>query len=104
MKVQDIIRTVLDLIDRAEAEKTPEPTMTVDLTASGDEEMRRFHHIVNMLTNNDPDKLSNSPNEQYADIDAVTTDAGGGVNGPKHPADIRGEHPSMYPAHQHGVR
>lgn len=104
MKVQDIIRTVLDLIDRAEAEKTPEPTMTVDLTASDDEEMRRFHHIVNMLTNNDPDKLSNSPNEQYADIDAVTTDAGGGVNGPKHPADIRGEHPSMYPAHQHGVR
>lgn len=104
MKVQDIIRTVLDLIDRAEAEKAPEPTMTVDMVATGDEEMRRFQHIVNMLTTNDADTLSNAPNEQYADIDAVTTDAGGGVNGPKHPADIRGEHPSMYPAHQHGVR
>jgi hypothetical protein len=34
----------------------------------------------------------------------VTTDAGGGVNGPKDPSDIRGEHPSMYPAHQYGVR
>jgi hypothetical protein len=38
----------------------------------------------------------------YADIDSVTKNAGGGVNGPKHPADIRGEHPSMYPAYQAG--
>jgi hypothetical protein len=33
--------------------------------------------------------VANSPNEVVADIEAVTTDAGGGVNGPKDPADIR---------------
>ena len=48
--------------------------------------------------------MTNKPKEQYASIDAVTVAAGGGMNGPKHPSDIRGEHPSMYPAHQHGVR
>ena len=30
-------------------------------------------------------------------MDKVTTKAGGGANYPKHPADIRGEHPSQYP-------
>ena len=44
---------------------------------------------------------ANEPGEVYADIDAVTTLAGGGHNGPKHPSDIRGEHPSMYPFLQH---
>jgi hypothetical protein len=47
--------------------------------------------------------FSNSPNEKYAGIEAVTTDAGGGMQAPKHPSDIRGEHPSMYPGHQHGM-
>ena len=97
MKVQDIIRTVLDLIDRAEAEKAPEPTMTVDMVATGDEEMRRFQHIVNMLTTNDAHTLSNAPNEQYADIDAVTTDAGADSwQGTKNPADIRGTTTRIY--------
>jgi hypothetical protein len=34
-------------------------------------------------------EYSNTPEEKYADIDAVTDNAGGGVNGPKHPADLR---------------
>ena len=34
-------------------------------------------------------QYSNTPEEKYADIDAVTDHAGGGVNGPKHPADLR---------------
>lgn len=41
-------------------------------------------------------QYSNSPNEQYAGIESVTTDAGGGVNGPKHAADIRTDSPSLY--------
>jgi len=44
--------------------------------------------------------LSNSPNEKIADITAVTVDAGGGVNGPKHPHDLRVKDPSMYPNQQ----
>lgn len=39
---------------------------------------------------------SNTPNEQYASIEAVTDHAGGGVNGPKHAADIRTDSPSLY--------
>lgn len=42
------------------------------------------------------DDYSNTPDEQYADLEAVTSHAGGGVNGPKHAADIRAEHPSLY--------
>jgi hypothetical protein len=40
--------------------------------------------------------LANSPNEVVADVDAVTTLAGGGVNGPKHPDDIRVKDPRGY--------
>jgi hypothetical protein len=40
--------------------------------------------------------IANAPDEKYADIDAVTTLAGGGVNGPKHPADIRVKDPRGY--------
>lgn len=39
----------------------------------------------------------NQPNEKYADIDAVTAHAGGGINGPKHPADIRVDHQTATP-------
>jgi hypothetical protein len=39
---------------------------------------------------------SNQPNEQYADIDDITVNAGGGMNGPKHPKDLRVKDPSPY--------
>ncbi len=35
---------------------------------------------------------------------AVTTAAGGGMQAPKHPADIRGEQPSIYPGRVYGAR
>jgi len=41
-------------------------------------------------------QYSNSPDEQYAELEAVTSHAGGGVNGPKHAADIRTDSPSLY--------
>jgi hypothetical protein len=40
--------------------------------------------------------LANSPNEKYADVSAVTTKAGGGLNGPKNPKDIRVKDASPY--------
>lgn len=53
------------------------------------------------------DDYSNTPNEQYADLEAVTSHAGGGVNGPKHAADIRTDSPNLYHyltqlEHEHG--
>jgi hypothetical protein len=43
---------------------------------------------------------NNSPAANVAGIEAVTTHAGGGWNGPKHPADIRADSVAMYPAFQ----
>ena len=42
----------------------------------------------------------NSPAEVVAGIESVTTNAGGGLNGPKNPADIRADSVSMYPNFQ----
>jgi len=45
-------------------------------------------------------ELQNTPQEEYADIDSVTIHAGGGVNGPKHPHDLRVKDPSQHPGQQ----
>lgn len=56
----------------------------------------RFRQIFAMLDTPSCSPLSNSPNEVVADIDSVTTLAGGGVNGPKHVDDIRIKDPRGY--------
>ena len=100
MRAQDIIRAVLDLIDQ-DNEPTG-PTLTVDAPPEqGEPVASRFKQILSMLQNKDnTSPLSNAPNEVVADVDAVTTHAGGGLNGPKHPHDIRTAHSSMYPRQQ----
>ena len=120
MKMQEFISDILDLIDRvSEPEASPEhvttvvvghPTVTIDqpgndspLSHAGND-INRWRQIVDLADNDGCAPYGNSPKEQYSTIDAVTVDAGGGMNGPKHPSDIRGEHPSMYPAHQHGFK
>ena len=63
-----------------------------------DDESRRFKQIMDILVTKDRvGAYSNSPNETVAGIYSVTTDAGGGLNGPKHPADIRADSVAMYP-------
>ena len=71
--------------------------------AVGNDDIRRFRQIVD-LADKQQTEYSNTPKEEYAGIEAVTTAAGGGMNGAKHPADIRGEHPSLYPGRVHGAR
>ena len=94
MRTTDIIRAVLDLIDGAEQEK-----VNVQVTAppeQGEPIASRFKQIFNLLDDGDKPNIANAPNEKYADVEAVTTDAGGGVNGPKHPDDIRVKDPRGY--------
>ena len=106
MRAQEIIRSILDLID---GQKTAEPEIQVVAVAEPQEEnpdtIRKFKQIVDLVSKDDTDGsasvFSNAPNEEYADIDAVTKDAGGGWQEPKHPSDIRVQHPSAYPGHQH---
>ena len=84
MRAQDIIRAVLDLIDKSE--EVPDETSGAE---DGEPIASRFKQIMAMLNSDSTGPYSNTPNEIVADVDAVTTLAGGGVNGPKHPADIR---------------
>ena len=107
MRATEIIRGVLDLIDQVEQnEAGPEPVMIAAKTVVEpgnplDDNVRRFKQIIDLVSNDkDPAEFANSPEEKIADVDAVTIDAGGGWMKPKHPADIRGEHPSMFPFFQ----
>lgn len=68
------------------------------------DDIRRFRQIVDLADSGEPTEYTNTPKEEYAAMDAVTTAAGGGANAPKHPADIRGEQPSIYPGKVYGAR
>lgn len=68
------------------------------------DDIRRFRQIVDLADKGEPTEYSNTPREEYAAIDSVTTAAGGGMQAPKHPADIRGEQPSIYPGKVYGAR
>ena len=116
MNISDIIRGLLIKLDtiqqptpsaaivisqEPEAELSP---LSMANAPADDEELARMKQIAGLIPVECDAEYANEPQEQYASIDSVTKDAGGGVNGPKHPSDIRGDHTSMYPAHQHGVR
>ena len=124
MRANEIIRSILDLIDGVDS-GDQQPTVKIAIGAdpieaepavlvaepeeageyAGDD-IRRFKQIVDLATDDtdgSDSPFSNAPNEKIASVDAVTKDAGGGWQNPKHPADIRVQHPSMYPGHQHNV-
>ena len=95
MRATDIVRQVLDLLDAVEGQHDLKPEVKIDVQQN-DEPDNRFKQILAMLDTDSFGPLANSPNEVVADIDSVTTLAGGGVNGPKHPADIRVKDPGAY--------
>lgn len=113
MRANEIIRGLLDLLDGIDGHNEPEIVAEpIAVIAEPEQEyehddVRRFKQIVDILDNPADGTLSpfsNAPNEVVADVESVTTDAGGGVNNPKHPSDQRVQHPSLYPADQHGVK
>ena len=97
MRATDIVRQVLDLLDQVEGQHDIEPGVIPNDDAcdaeQGEPIAGRFKQIFAMLDAPSAGPLANSPNEVVADIEAVTTDAGGGINGPKHPDDIRVKDP-----------
>lgn len=96
MRAQEIIRAVLDILDQAEC---PEEEQSLEQPHDTQEE-NRFKQVFDLISKDKEAVLTNRPKEQYADIAAVTTDAGGGLNGPKHPHDMRGNSFSIYPNQQ----
>lgn len=101
MRATDLIRSVLDLIDHIEQQPAEVQADGAELPLS--DEVRRMQQIAG-LTNTEPKCLANQPAEAYADVAAVTVDAGGGPNKPKHPADIRSDSVSQYPNFQARAR
>ncbi len=83
----DNIESLLKLVSKVNPDM-PEPTMNDPIIKIGMSDQDQMN----------PAKIGfeNAPDEQYADIDAVTKDAGGGMNGPKHPKDLRVKDPSPY--------
>ena len=111
MKASDIIRGVLDMLDSIESAQNPTVSISINADTAQSEpdqaplpdELARIKQIAGLM-HNDAQTYANEPSEQIADIESVTTDAGGGVNGPKHPADIRSDSLSMYPNTQYKGR
>ena len=99
MRAQEIIRAVLDILDREDQTSQLDDTPQDQTAISNDQ--NRFKQVFDLLDKQKEPILTNRPKEQYAGIEAVTTDAGGGWMNPKNPSDIRTNAPSMYPAHQH---
>jgi hypothetical protein len=94
MKATDIVRSILDLIDNIDKSSNEQPK--TEIISNHDDQQSRFKQIFAMLNNPETQGYDNSPNEIIAPIASVTTDAGGGMNAPKHPADIRLKDPSGY--------
>ncbi len=60
------------------------------------DDIRRFRQIVDLANSGEPTEYSNTPKEEYAALDSVTSAAGGGMNSPKHIKDIRGDSLRVY--------
>ena len=89
MRISEIIRSILDIIDQADSE---EIVNDLDPQPEGYEEkdVKRFKQIADVVDTEDA-AYGNTPKERIADVNAVTTDAGADTwQGTKDPDDIRG--------------
>ena len=95
MRVQEIIRNMLDMIDGVEIQQPD-----ISINNYSDRDVKRFKQIVDLADRGEETEYSNTPKEQYADITSVTVDAGadGGISGTKEPEDIRGNSFRIYPS------
>lgn len=94
MRTTDIIRAVLDILDDVD-NSFGKAAINYPENEPG-EQTSRFKQILAMLQNPSQGEYSNTPNEIVTSVDSVTVDAGGGVNGPKHPADLRVKDPQGF--------
>ena len=92
MRVQEIIRGILDMLDQAEQHTdVSRPDEAVPNEQFYNDDVRRFRQIIDLADSGEPTEYSNTPKEEYAALDSVTDAAGGGWMEPKHQDDIRGD-------------
>lgn len=94
MQATDVIRTILDIIDSLDAETPQGPTASVTINQHESDDVRHFKQIIDLISSGE---YSTQPQPAYASIDAVTTGAGAGLNGPKPPEAIKGTTMPLYP-------
>lgn len=92
MNAIDLMRVLIDKLEGGNTDGQLSP-----ISGAEHEEPNHDKQIADLVPDSEPAEYANEPQEKYADIDAVTVDAGGGMNGPKHPHDIRIKDPSAYP-------
>ena len=93
MKITDIIRSVLDVIDNAEA--PAEPALAIAVQVDPEQEMQDMQRLAGILDLEDAE-FANEPNTIVAPMGAAYP-AGDDVHYSKNPADIRTNAPSMFP-------
>jgi hypothetical protein len=93
MRATDFIRDLLDLIDNLDGKEEQQTDFADEV--SGDCGCGDDCDCPDCQS-----QLANSPDTVFATVDMITKDAGGGVNGPKHPSDLRADSFSMYPNFQ----
>ena len=91
MKISDLIRGALDLIDR-----NSEPVHIQATVAVPVDELDQMKQLAGIA---EPAEFANAPGEHVSDIEAVLA-GGADINKPKHPSDMRSDSVSMYPMHQ----
>lgn len=102
MRAIEIIRNIIDLIDDIDQSGDIETSAVPDQTSiKTGVDSNRFRQIIDMISAEKNTMYDNSPDIVIAGIDSVTTNAGGGWNGPKNPADMKSNSISMYPNYQH---
>lgn len=116
MRITDIIRGVLDLVDATDAPAQPAPDAIAALAVTPDEPVMQ---IAMEPEQQEPDLLAviqqlaglespvaeyaNEPQEMTAPIGAAFP-KGDDMHHSKNPADIRTNAPSMYPGYQAGMK
>jgi hypothetical protein len=95
MRVSDIIRNVLDIIDQAEAPEQ-ESVVAIAVEVEPAAELQDMQRLAGLF---DEPEYANEPNEIIAPMVAAFP-AGDDVHHSKNPADIRTNAPSMFPAWQ----
>lgn len=93
MKITDIIRSVLDIIDTAEA--PAEPVVAVAIETEPQEQIADMQRLAGILDFDDGE-YANTPTEVVAPVTAAFP-AGDDVHYSKNPADIRTDSISMFP-------
>lgn len=95
MKITDIIRGVLDLIDGAE-QPEQEPGIAIAVDVEPEAEIMDMQRLAGILAY---PEFANEPNAIVAPVGAAYP-AGDDVHQSKNPADIRADSISMFPAWQ----